>query len=529
MKINSNLIDILNRRILPAEITIENGIIQSIVETGESYTNYILPGFIDAHVHIESSLLAPSEFARMAVIHGTIASISDPHEIANVMGIPGVHFMIENGKQVPFHFFFGAPSCVPATIFETAGATLTSTDVDGLLAKPEILYLTEMMNFPGVLYNDPEVMAKIASAKKYNKPIDGHAPGLRGEQARKYIAAGISTDHECFTIEEAREKLEAGMKILIREGSAARNFDSLIPLMKDHSDQLMFCSDDKHPDNLLSGHINQLVARALVLGYDLFDVLQVACINPVEHYKLPTGSLQVGDPANFILTGDIKNFLVDQTYINGELVADSGKSLIPSIKINPINQFNIGKKKVADFAYEPKDVEDVIECMDGQLITNKLLIPKSQLGVENDCLKMAVVNRYFEAPIAIAYVKNFGLNQGAIAGSVGHDSHNIIALGVNDEEICQAVNAIIEHRGGLSATLGSTQHVLSLPIAGLMSGEDAWKVAADYTKLHRFSIAILGSSLQAPFMSLSFMALLVIPHLKLSDKGLFDGDEFRFV
>ncbi len=529
MIIQSNLIDIKKRRIYPAEIVFEEGIIESITETEESYSHFILPGFIDAHVHIESSLLTPSEFARMAVLHGTVATVSDPHEIANVLGIEGVEFMIENGKKVPFGFFFGAPSCVPATIFETAGAAIRSQEINTLLEREDILYLTEMMNFPGVLAEDEEVMLKIASAQKNNKPIDGHAPGLRGEDILKYISAGISTDHECFSLEEAEEKLKAGMKILIREGSAARNFDTLIPLMKKHSSQLMFCSDDKHPDSLLTGHINQLVARALALGYDLFDVLEVACLNPINHYNLPIGQLQIGDPADFITTTNLQTFIIDETYVKGQLVAKKGKSWIESVAIEPINQFNISKKTTADFAYQPAEIEMVIECLDGQLMTNKLLFAKEELHTGNDCLKMAVINRYHNAPVAIAYVKNFGLTQGAIAGSVAHDSHNIIAVGSSDEEICEAVNLVIENKGGLSATLGSTQLVLPLPVAGLMSSGDAWQVAEDYTKLHRFSKDVLGSKLGAPFMSLSFMALLVIPHLKLSDKGLFDGDTFKFV
>lgn len=328
MKIKSNYIDILNQRIFPAEITVEKGIIAAITEISETLSNFILPGFIDSHVHIESSLLAPSEFARMAVIHGTVATISDPHEIANVLGMEGVEFMINNGNKVPFHFFFGAPSCVPATVFETAGATINAADIETLLAKPEILYLAEMMNFPGVLFKDKEVMAKIAAAKKFNKPIDGHAPGLRGAQAKQYIDEGMSTDHECFTLEEALDKIGFGMKILIREGSAARNFDTLIPLMKLHADQLMFCSDDKHPDSLLLGHINQLVARAVALGYHLFDVLKVACINPIHHYKMPVGAMQLGDVADFIVINNLTDFIVEKTFIKGELVAENGKTLI---------------------------------------------------------------------------------------------------------------------------------------------------------------------------------------------------------
>ena len=529
MEIRSNLIDIPNREIYPASIIFENGIIQSITRIDETQSDYILPGFIDAHVHIESSLLVPSEFARMAVIHGTVATVSDPHEIANVLGIRGVEFMIENGMQVNFHFFFGAPSCVPATIFETSGAALDAHEVDQLLASDAIFYLSEMMNFPGVLNDDEQVMKKITSAKKYHKPIDGHAPGLIGTDAKKYVESGISTDHECYTIEEAIAKIQLGMKVQIREGSAAKNFETLIPLIKDYSDMLMFCSDDKHPDSLLLSHINQQVARAIEKKHDVFDVLKVACINPIEHYKLPLGRLHVGDSADFIITSDLKNFIINKTFIRGELVSENGKSFISSVPIHAINNFSITQKTVTDFAYQPKDIEEVIECLDGQLITNKLTVDRSQLSIENDILKIVVVNRYHDAPIAISYIKNFGLKHGAIASSVSHDSHNIVSVGVNDEEICNAVNLIIKQKGGLSAVHHTIQKTIPLSVAGLMSVDDAWKVAEDYSELHQFSKDVLGSTLTSPFMSLSFMALLVIPHLKLSDKGLFDGDSFSFV
>jgi adenine deaminase len=529
MEIKSNFIDIPNKAIFPASILVKNGFIQSITKIDEPQNDFILPGFIDAHVHIESSLLVPSEFAKMAVIHGTIATVSDPHEIANVLGISGIEFMIENGRQVNFHFCFGAPSCVPATIFETAGATLDANTVDELIARDDIFYLSEMMNFPGVLSDDEQVLKKINSAKKYHKPIDGHAPGLIGSDAKKYVDAGISTDHECYSIEEAIEKIQLGMKVQIREGSAAKNFETLIPLLNDYSDMLMFCSDDKHPDSLLIGHINQLVARAIDKKYDMFDVLKVACINPIEHYKLPVGRIRVGDSADFIVTSDLKNFIIDKTFIRGELVSKNGKSFIPSVPINPINNFSITKKRVHDFAYQPKEMEEVIECLDGQLITNKLTVNSSQLTVENDILKLVVVNRYHDAPIAVSFIKNFGLKNGAIASSVSHDSHNIVAVGINDEEICKAVNLVIEQKGGLSAVNQSFHKILSLPIAGLMSAEDAWKVAKDYSELDEFSKVVLGATLVSPFMSLSFMALLVIPHLKLSDKGLFNVDEFSFV
>ena len=535
MNIKANLIDIPNQNIYPAEVTIENGKIAAINPLEEEQELYILPGFVDAHVHIESSMIVPTEFARMAVVHGTIATISDPHEIANVLGIEGVRFMIENGNQAALKFYFGAPSCVPATTFETAGATLGVAEVEELLKMPEVKYLAEMMNWPGVLHGDSEVMAKIALAQKYNKPVDGHAPGLKGEQAAQYIAAGISTDHECFTAEEALDKLKHGMKILIREGSAARNFEALVGLINIHWEEMMFCSDDKHPDSLLEGHINQLVKRALEKGLDLFKVLQMACINPVKHYDLEVGLLNIGDPADFILVSDLWECTVEATYINGEKVAEKGKTLLTSKPCTTPNNFKVGPKRESDFQvkHESPSIK-VIECIDGELITNKLsFAPKVEDGfcvsdTKRDLLKIAVVNRYQEAPVATAFIKNFGLQTGAIASSVAHDSHNIIVVGVEDDAITKAVNVLIECRGGMSAVSREGIQVIPLPVAGLMSDKDGYEVAQDYIKIDKMAKE-MGSQLGSPFMSLSFMALLVIPALKLSDLGLFDGERFEFV
>jgi adenine deaminase len=529
MEISGQFIDILGRRIFPARVEVLDGKIASITEVAEAPQHYILPGFVDAHVHIESSLLAPSEFARMALTHGTVATISDPHEIANVLGVAGVHFMIENGKKVPFYFHFGGPSCVPATAFETAGAALDAKEVDELLQHPDIYYLSEMMNFPGVLYDDAEVMQKIQAAHRLGKPVDGHAPGLTGAALQKYVHAGISTDHECFTLHEAEEKLALGMKILIREGSAARNFDTLIPLLPKHFGQLMFCSDDKHPDSLLLGHINQLVARALQLGNDLFEVLQVACINPLQHYGMRHGSLRVGDSADFIVVENFTEVKVLQTYIVGNLVAQDGKCHFAGVPINCLNQFIAQPISVGDIAFSPAALEPVIVCLEGQLITNREEVPAADCHAGNDCLKLVVLNRYTSEAPAIAFIKNFGLKEGAIAGSVAHDSHNIIAVGTTDADLCKAINLVIAHKGALVACNEKEQKVLPLPLAGLMSDKEAWQVAEAYTELDDFSKNILGSTLQAPFMSLSFMALLVIPHLKLSNRGLFDGDSFSFV
>ncbi|MET6989431.1 adenine deaminase [Sediminicola arcticus] len=534
-KILGQFVSIEERSIFPAEVTIKNGKILSVQKKEHNHKNYILPGFIDAHIHIESSMLVPSEFARIAVLHGTVATVSDPHEIANVLGAEGVHFMVANGNKSHLKFHFGAPSCVPATSFETAGATIDSDGIKELLASPDIYYLAEMMNYPGVLFNDTEVLKKIAWAKHYNKPVDGHAPGLHGEEAQKYYVAGITTDHECFTMEEAQEKLELGMKVIIREGSAAKNFEALIPLLPKHFEQMMFCSDDKHPDDLILGHINQLCARAVAKGIDVFKVLQAACINPAKHYKMDVGLLKEGDAADFIVVEDLKNFKVVETYINGELVAENGNSKIAAIPFETPNNFKVHPKKEEDFFLQAiGDHIRVIEALDGELITREIqaenLVQNGNLesNTASDILKIAVVNRYSNKPPAIGFIKNFGLKKGALASSVAHDSHNIIVVGTTDEEICKAVNLIIKNRGGICAIGPGVQKSLALPVAGIMSDMDGWETGRLYQEIDALSKK-LGCTLKAPFMTLSFMALLVIPDLKLSDKGLFSGSKFKFV
>jgi adenine deaminase len=544
-QVTGNIVDIFNKTIFAGVVTVTGGKISAIQATAaqaQPGAKYILPGFIDSHVHIESSMLVPSEFARLAVVHGTVGTISDPHEIANVCGMAGVEFMIDNGKKVPFKFNFGAPSCVPATTFETAGATIDAAAVEQLLLRPEIKYLSEMMNFPGVLFKDAEVMKKIQAAHRLDKPVDGHAPGLRGEKAKQYIDAGISTDHECFTAEEALDKLRYGMKIIIREGSAAKNFEALIPLLADYADRMMFCSDDKHPDSLVLGHINQLCARAVAKGIDLFKVLQAACVNPVLHYRLDVGLLRVGDQADFIVAQDLNQFIIDQTYINGELVAEKGQSNIKSVTTTSINQFDCNPITEEQLAIKEADYPKenglipVIEALDGQLITNKLMLSPTvvdgNLLISNtttDVLKMVVVNRYSNAPIAKCFIRNFGLKKGALASSVAHDSHNIVAVGCDDKSLAEAINLVIKEKGGVSAVGAGKSMVVGLPVAGLMSANDGYSVAEAYTKIDQMTKQNLGSTLGSPFMTLSFMALLVIPHLKLSDLGLFDGDKFEFV
>jgi adenine deaminase len=537
--ITANVVDIAGRRTYPARVEVAGGRIVAIDATNDRPATYLLPGFIDAHVHIESSMLVPSEFARAAVVHGTVATVSDPHEIGNVLGVAGVQYMLENAAQVPFKFYFGAPSCVPATTFETAGAEITVAEVEQLLDDPRIRYLSEMMNFPGILHGDPACLAKVKAAHVRGKRVDGHAPGLRGEVAARYIAAGITTDHECFTKEEALDKLAAGCKIAIREGSAARNFDALYTLLGEHPGMTMLCSDDKHPDELLVGHINTLVRRAVERGIDVFDALRAACVTPVEHYGLDVGQLRVGDAADFIEVDSLSDFNVRRTWIDGQLVAENGKTTIPRVEPEVVNKFTPTKVAAKDIGvYAPADSKfqlQVIEALDGQLITNVLAFPAQVINeavhaqLDLDILKLVVVNRYYKAPPAIAFIKNFGLQRGAMASSVAHDSHNVIAVGADDADIAAAINLVMEARGGLSAACAQERvaEVLPLPVAGLMATGTCEEVGVAYSKLDKL-VKRWGSSLRAPFMTLSFMALLVIPALKLSDRGLFDGAKFEF-
>ena len=530
-----NIVDIANKQIIKGKVEVENGKILSITPCDEVPNQFILPGFIDAHVHVESSMLIPSEFARLAVKQGTVATISDPHEIGNVLGRSGVEYMVNNGNKTPFKFFFGAPSCVPATTFETAGAEIDLEDLRALFQLPRVNYLAEMMNYPGVLFRDEAVMAKIELAKSLNKRVDGHAPGLRGEDAKKYIEAGIETDHECFTKEEALDKLKYGMKILIREGSAAKNFEALWTLIDEYPKETMLCSDDKHPNDFVLGHINKLVARAIAKGCDLYNVLQAACLNPIEHYNMDVGQLRTGDPADFCIVEDLKDFKVKQTIIDGNIVFENGEVKFPRVEAEVPNNFNCNPIELSQLKVPAtSDEVRVIVVEDGQLVTKETAHTlKSKNGelladVESDVLKIVVVNRYFDAQPAVAFIKNFGLKEGAIASCVAHDSHNIIAVGTNDADLQKAINLIIREKGGISLANGKEEEVLGLPVAGIMTTDDGEKVAARYEFLDKRSKQ-LGAKLTSPYMTLSFCALLVIPQLKLSDKGLFDGGAFEFV
>jgi adenine deaminase len=534
------VVDVVAGRMFPATVTVKDGRIAHIqqgtrVDDATPFPkSVIMPGFVDAHVHVESSMMVPSEFARFASVHGTVATVSDPHEIANVLGVEGVQPMIENGRRVPFKFHFGAPSCVPATAFETAGAALGSAAVESLFDDFGLRYLSEVMDYPAVLAGNPSVLAKLQAAIDRGLPIDGHAPGLRGEVACRYAAAGPSTDHECLTLEEAQDKIAAGMHILIREGSAARNFAALHPLLRTAADRCMFCTDDLHPDNLAHGHIDHIVTRAVAEGHDLFAVLRAATLNPVRHYGLPVGLLQPGDPADFVVVDDLRHFRVRNTYIDGNVVAADGESVIRRVGAPALNRWGATAKRVEQF-YVPArgGLVRVIEALDGQLMTNELHLPaKSEAGrlvsdVPSDVLKIAVVNRYADAPPALGFIRGFGLKAGGIASSVAHDSHNVVAVGVTDQDLCDAVNALIETKGGLAVIDGPRTDVQPLEVGGLM-GRDGTAVAVGYAHLDRLAKS-LGTTLRAPFMTLAFMALLVIPALKLSDQGLFDGRAFRFV
>jgi adenine deaminase len=534
LTIKANYVDIENRQIFAAEVKIEGRKIVAVTAIDEVVDDYILPGFIDAHIHIESSMVLPAEFAKVAVLYGTVGTVSDPHEIANIMGIEGVNYMIENSKTVPFNFFFGAPSCVPATSFETAGATIDADGIKALMQSDDIWYLAEVMNYPAVIHRDTEIMQKVSAAHQVNKPVDGHAPALTGPDLQQYISAGISTDHECFTYNEGLEKLKSGMKVIIREGSAAKNFDALIPLLNLFPKQIMFCSDDKHPDDLLLGHINQLVLRAIKEGYNLFDVLYAACVLPVKHYQLPVGLLNVNDDADFIVINNLQEFKVKQTFVKGICVAQNQKSNITNKAFYNINKFNCTPITAQQLAIKSGNGKiKVIEAFNRQLITASIVdtVPVVNgfltTNTAKDILKIVVVNRYFDAPPSVAFIKNFGLKEGAIASCIAHDSHNIVAVGVDDESLAKAINLIIECKGGISVAHQHGKDVLPLPVAGIMSNLSVDEVAAAYQNLHAKAKA-LGCQLDAPFMSLSFMALLVIPALKLSDKGLFDGVNFKF-
>jgi adenine deaminase len=532
MKVKGRLVDIHNRDIYPAVISIADGRIESVERTDSAPDVYILPGLIDAHIHIESSMVTPGAFAMAAVKHGTCSVVSDPHEIANVLGIEGVEFMIADAKKVPLNFFFGAPSCVPATEFESNGANLGHKEVKKLLVMKEIKYLSEMMNFPGVIYNNAEVHKKLDCAKELNKPIDGHAPGLSGELLRKYVSAGITTDHECSRLEEAKEKISLGMKILIREGSAAKNLNALKELFITNADKVMLCSDDLHPEMLRERHINKLIAQLISEGYNEFDVIRSATINPSEHYDLDAGLLRQGDYADFILVDRLEKMDVKETWIKGVKVFGNGEVLFKYEKSKPVNKFNCRPINESEILVKNRhrDIR-IITAEEGELLTSELKGSPGTSGyvipdLNSDILKIVVKDRYKDSAPAMGFINGFNLKNGAFASSIAHDSHNIIAIGTNDKDIVNSINEIVRLKGGLAVSNGGTIGSLQLNIGGIMTTRSCNEIAEDYNNLNQL-VNSLGCTMKAPFMTLSFMALLVIPDLKIGDRGLFDVKRFK--
>ncbi len=533
MKIKGNFVDVINRSVFPAEVVIENGIVVEITRIEEVLSNYILPGFVDSHIHIESSMCIPSVLAPVLLKHGTIAAVCDPHEIANVCGVEGINFMINDANRSGYKYFFGVPSCVPTSSVESSGAIIDSTLVLELLQRDDLYFLAEMMNYPGVINNDDEVLSKLTSAKLFNKPIDGHAPGLSGDNLTKYISNGVSTDHECSTIEEAVEKINHGMKILIREGSAARNFDTLIPLIDEYYNSIMFCTDDAHPDFIVDRHINYLVKEAVRRGYDLFNVLYAACIHPILHYSLPVGYLRVGDNADFIVVDSLSCFNVNEVYSNGRKVFPLEPEKVDcSLKLpNVFHAENVCLKDLQ--ITNSKAKVKLIEIIDGDLYTKSPIVDNwcdtefITQSISNDYLKLTVVDRYKKKCISSAFVKGFGFKKLAIATSIAHDSHNVIAVGSHDELLVEVLNLVVDNKGGIAVSDGENILSLKLDVAGLMYSGSFEELLAKYKEIQLF-IDEKQSLVKAPLMTLSFLSLLVIPELKLGSNGLFDVNSFSY-
>lgn len=535
--LTGTLVDALQKKTYGARLTLsEQGTIDSVTPEESPDPVYILPGFVDAHVHIESSMLTPAAFAHAAVVHGTLAAVADPHEIANVLGEEGVELMLSLAKQTPFVFGFGAPSCVSSAPFEAAGAALGPAAVERLLRRPEITHLAEVMTAPGALSKDPEALAKLAAARSLGKPIDGHAPGLSGPGLQAYVSAGITTDHESLSFDEAREKIKAGLKLQIRHGSSVRPFESFIPLLARYPDRCMFCSDVKHPDDLLRDHINFIAATAYRKGISLYAIIQAASINPVQHYRLPLGLLQPGDPADFLLIDDLQTFRPREVWLRGQCVARDGRSFLPLGEPCVRNRFAAGllQPEALRITASAGRAAHVIGVHDGQLVSTHLVEQPAVVNgfavadTERDIVKLVVYNRYGGVSPAVALVKGFGLKRGALASSVAHDAHHIIAVGTTDDALAAAINEVVLCRGGLAVADNNRKvlKVLPLPLAGLISTEPAEAVARAYSDCNAIA-KILGTRLTSPFMTLSFLAQPGAPNLSLTDKGLFDGETLQ--
>ncbi len=527
--IEGNIVDVHGREVFPGSVAVEDGRIVSVRRHQTPEKGFILPGFVDSHVHIESSMLTPENFGRLAVRQGTVAVVTDPHEIANVCGMEGIEFMLRNSGRSPVKCFFTIPSCVPATGFDRSAGVVSGSDVAVLAESGKFVGLSEMMNVHGVVNDDPEIVRKIGAAKAHDLPVDGHAPLATGDVLREYVARGVVTDHECTSLSEAREKVGLGMKIQIREGSAAKNYEELRPLIGMCPDRLMFCTDDAHPQQLISeGHIRGLVARSVGMGYDLFDVLRIASVNPVEHYGLDVGLLREGDKADFIIVEDLKDFEVREVFIEGKSVLDfqAGEDAADDM----INVFEHDPLELSSLKKEVGPEINVMKLVPDQLLTElgvyRTLRSDFESDTENDILKIVYVNRYFNGEPQVAFCKGFGLRKGAVASSVAHDSHNIIAVGTNDADLLCAINSLVECKGGLCVVNDGEVNVLPLPIGGIMSPSAGEIVAAEYDALEGIAKDVLGCPLNAPFMTLSFLSLVVIPEVKIGEKGLFSFSKF---
>jgi adenine deaminase len=547
---NGRVIHVFTNEILAGDVAIINGRIAGIGryegrETVDLDGKYLSPGFIEGHIHIESSMLTPAQFGAAVIPHGTTTVICDPHEIGNVCGKTGIRYMLE--KQSPLNLYAMAPSCVPATHMETSGALLSADDIAEILEHPRVLGLAEMMNFPGTVAAAPDVLAKLRVARKRKVPIDGHAPGLGGRDLQAYIASGISSDHECTTLAEAEEKLRAGMAIFIREGSTARNLEELMPLL--HSPAACHCllvTDDRHADDLVErGHLDYILRRAVHYGASAVIALQMVTINPARHFGLQrTGAIVPGFRADLVVLDDLEQFTADRVYISGQCVAEKGAMVtaVPEQSLDTLDPVIRSSVKidpeVVDLSMpgEEGGLIRVITCTDGQIVTGQqMLEPKVENGmmvsdVERDILKIVVLERHHGShAMGIGFVQGLGLARGAIGSTVAHDSHNMIVTGTSDASMLRAIRALTDIRGGL-VVAGDEQvyDVLPLPVAGLMSTGTAQKVS-DCLDGIRTALEKVGTGVENPFMLLSFLALPVIPELKITDKGLVDVLQFQLV
>lgn len=544
---NAEVFHVYTGEFILCDIAIADGYIAGTgsyfgIEEIDMQGRYITPGFIDAHVHIESSMLTPYQFAKAALPCGVTTIVTDPHEIANVCGVKGIQYMLDATEQLPLNVYFMLPSCVPATDFEDSGAVLLAEDLEPFMEHPRVLGLAEVMNAPGVLQQDENVMAKLEMAGKGR--IDGHAPGLTSSQLMGYAAAGITTDHECITKEQALDRLRAGIKVMLREGTAAKNMRSLLPTVNpDTAPYFMFCADDKIPAELLdSGYINYMVKTAIEEGVSVANALQIATINAARHYGIKdAGAILPGRRADLLVFDNLDEWKPRQVYKDGRLAVDNGRLLQEGRNCDSSSlehTVNLAPVTVESFRLPLKtEMANVIGLVPYQIVTNKAALQVKRVDgcavsdVENDILKLAVLERHHATGnIGLGLVKGFGLKRGALASTVGHDSHNLIVIGTNDEDMLAAVQELQRIGGGICiAEDGQIRGVLPLPVGGLMTNEPALMVAKQQAEMIALAREMGVPEFYSPFLTLAFLSLPVIPSLKLTDRGLVDVDSFKFI